>query len=51
MVTVSNGKNGDEEALDPQEETSTLGFDLNLFDDEMNWWSGLADLDLSLIHI
>lgn len=45
MVTVPNGKNGDEEALDPQEETSTLGFDLNLFDDEMNWWSGLADLD------
>mgnify|MGYP001396836083 CR=1 FL=1 len=45
MVTVQTGKNGDEEALDPQEETPKLGFDLNLFDDEMSWWSGLADLD------
>ena len=45
MVTVHTRKNGDEEVLDPQEETSKLGFDLNLFDDEMSWWSGLADLD------
>ena len=45
MVPVHKAKNGDEEALDPQEETPKLGFDLNLFDDEMSWWSGLADLD------
>ena len=45
MVIVPTDSQGEEEALDPQQETYKLGFDLNLFDDEMNWWSGLADLD------
>jgi len=45
MINVQTGKKGDEEVLDPQEETPKLGFELNLFDDEMSWWSGLADLD------
>ena len=45
MVKVHTTKKGEEEELDPQEETPKLGFDLNLFDDEMSWWSGLADLD------
>ena len=45
MVKVHTTKKGEEEELDPQEETPKLGFDLNLFDDEMSWWTGLADLD------
>lgn len=45
MVNIHTRKNGDEEVLDPQEETPKLGLELNLFDDELSWWSGLADLD------
>ena len=45
MAQVHPGKQDQEGSLASEEESAPLGFDLNLFEDEMDWWSDLADLD------
>ncbi len=45
MAQVHPGKQDQEGSLASEEESAPLGFDLNLLEDEMDWWSDLADLD------